>query len=1034
MMKKMLIGLGIVLLLLVGAAIAVPMLFKDKIVAAVKDAANESLTARLDFSDVDISVFRDFPKLSVGLKDISVVNGPGPFEGVQLLKANRLDVAVDIWQAISGNIIVKGLSVLEPDIKVYALSNGEANYDITKPEEAETTTASTESSPIRLEYYEIKNGSVLYDDRSLNMVAELKGLNHEGKGDLYATVYDLVMKTAVQQLSVNYDGVQYLRNARADWDATLSADMDKMRFTMKENTAKVNDLKLLLDGWVELPNETDILMDLKFGTPQNDFKSFLSIIPGAYTQDFGQVKADGTLAFAGLAKGKYNETTYPAFQLNFNVGNGSVQYPSLPLGVSDINVDAKIASPGPTLNPMTIDIPRFALKIGSNPIEGYFKLKTPVTDPNVDTRIKGVLNLGELTKAFPVPDVQEMAGTMRADVLLKAAMSQIDAGRYEQVNVAGTLGMDNFRYRAAGTPAVNIRSMNTAFSPQKVTIQNFDGTIGKSDMHLSGNIDNVLAYFSTTKTMTGTLSFASNLMDANELMAEDPATAGQVTPNDVPSATEAPFDQWDFTVDGRIGTLLYEDYKLTNTNMKGHFTPNKMKVEQFGLTMGESDLSGNGQINNAWNYLFDNQTVTGVINLNSNYFDLNPFMTETTATTTAEPVEEGILPVPENMDMTINANFKKIKYTNMDLNGLTGAVVVKNETAQLKDCTASVLGGLIALNGEYDTRNLAKPLFNMDMAMQNFGFKEAFTQFATIKTLAPVAQLMDGKFNTTLSMSGLLTKDMTPDFTTLSAAGFLETIAAVFNNFKPMNMLGEKLNADYLKRMELGNTKNWFEIKNGQVTLKPFDVKVKDIAMRIGGSHGISNEMNYQIITKVPRKSLGSAANSGLNYLSSEASKAGVSIAQGEFINTQFTFTGSLFSPKMSVKVLGSDGQATIQDQVQATAADYTQKAKDSLTNVANRELEKAKEKANAAADKLKDTVGKVVDQKVNEAANKAGEVVKDQVGKVLGAETGQKVGDAVGNGVGQKAGEVLGDKGKKTVEDAQKKLEKWDPFKKKKN
>jgi hypothetical protein len=386
------------------------------------------------------------------------------------------------------------------------------------------------------------------------------------------------------------------------------------------------------------------------------------------------------------------------------------------------------------------------------------------------------------------------------------------------------------------------------------------------------------------------------------------------------------------------------------------------------------------------------------------------------------------------MDMTLNADFAKIKYTNLDLTNLNGAVVVKNEAATLKDCTANLLGGLIALNGEYNTVDASKPSFNMDMALQNFGFREAFQSFATVKAFASVAQVMDGKFNTTLSMSGLLGKDMTPDFATLSAAGFLETLSAVFNNFKPMNMLGDKLNVDYLKRLELANTKNWFEIQNGNVTVKPFDVKMRDVAMRIGGSHGITNEMNYQIVTKIPRKALGNAANGGLNVLSTEAAKYGVSIAQGEFINTRFDVTGSLFNPKLAMKVLGSDGQATIQEQVGQTASAYADKAKDSVTNVANRELDKAKDKAKEAADRAADSLRRLADKQIEAAKNKAAEEAKNQVGKVLGQEAGDKVGGAVGDKVGQKAGEVLGDKGQKSVEQAKDKLDKWDPFKKKKS
>ena len=80
-MKKVLFGLAIFLFLILGSLIAIPFLFKDEIIAQVKAAANESLTAKLEFSDVDISIFRNFPKLSVGLENLEITNGPGPFEG-----------------------------------------------------------------------------------------------------------------------------------------------------------------------------------------------------------------------------------------------------------------------------------------------------------------------------------------------------------------------------------------------------------------------------------------------------------------------------------------------------------------------------------------------------------------------------------------------------------------------------------------------------------------------------------------------------------------------------------------------------------------------------------------------------------------------------------------------------------------------------------------------------------------------------------------------------------------------------------------
>lgn len=1028
-MKKILFGIAIVIVLFLGALMALPYLFKDEIIAQVKTAANESLTAKLDFKDVSLSIFRHFPELSIGLQGLDIT-GTGAFDGVKLVQCEQLDVAIDLWSAIFGDqITIKGLYLNKPDIRVYILQDGSANYDITKPE-PETAATATESSPVKLDRYAITDGKIFYDDRSLDMRAVLEGVNHEGSGQFTADIYDLVTKTAVQKLTVDYEGMQYLRNARADWNATLNVDMKNMKFTFVDNDLQVNALKVMVDGWFQMPNETDYLMDLKFGTPQNTFKSLLSVVPGAYTQDFDNVKADGTVQFAGMVKGKYNETTYPAFKIDLKVANGEVKYPSLPLGISAINVDMSVNSPSSTLNAMTINIPKFGLKIGSNPIGGYFHLKTPETNPTVDTKIAGTLNMGELSKAFPMDGVQELSGIIKADVLAKASMNQVEARQYDQVQMAGNFNISNLNYRAAGMPAVKINSLITSLSPQHVDIQNFDARLGKSDFRASGKIDNILAYFSTNKTMKGSLTMRSSYFDANEWMEEpaaEAAPAGKV-PTASAEATEKVFDQWDFTVDGHIGKLVYEDYNLSDMTLKGNFTPNKMTIDNFGMKIGDSDLSGNGRILNAWDYMFDDRTVSGVVNLKSNFFDLNPFMTEETSSSESAPVESVML-VPENIDMTLNADFAKVRYTNLDLQNLDGQVVVKDGAAKLQDFTASVLGGEIAVAGEYNTQDPSKPAFDVDLALQNMGFRDAFQNFATIKALAPIMQLIDGKFNTTLSMSGLLGKDMTPDLKTMSAAGFLETINAVVNNFKPLAEISSKLNVSYLNKLELKNTKNWFEIKNGTVIVKPFNVQMKDVAMQIGGTHSLTTDMNYQILTKVPRKALektaaGSAANSGLKWLSGEASKFGVNVAQGEFINVRFDLTGTMANPKVGVKILPSDGEKTIQEEAKDAGKAALEQAQDSLRRVAGKELEKAKEKAITAAEKAADSLKNVASKKVEEVKDKAVE----EAGKVIGKEVSEKVGDEAG----KKVEEIL--KQDKNTEEVKKKLEEWNPLKKKKN
>jgi AsmA-like C-terminal region len=1041
MIRKFLIGILSTLALLILAAIAIPVFFKDKIFAQVKTAANENLNATLDFKDVDISVFRHFPKLSVGLNNLEII-GKGQFEGVRLLKTDRLDVAVDFWSAISGgDLTINSVFLDKPELRIFVQPDGSANYDITKPSEP----SAPSSLKTKLERYEIRDGSLLYEDRGLGMTASMRELNHSGRGEFTEDVFDLVMKTKANSLTVDYGGTKYLVRAKTDWDATMNMDLKNMKFTFKQNSLKINELDVNLDGWVALPNDNDITMDLKFSTPTNDFKDFLSLIPGAYSKDFAGVSASGKVRLAGFAKGTYNEKIYPSFALDFGIDGGNFKYPTLPLGVSSIEVDCKIKSPTSDFNKMTVDIPKFSMKIGQNPVAGHFFLKTPMTDPDVDLKLDGKINLADISKAFPLEGVKTMSGLVIADVFMKARQSQIDAKDYQNMNMGGAFQLQNLIYEAVGTPKIDLKTASAKVSPGRIDLPDFDARLGRSDLKMNGFIDAPLAYFSPNKTMTGNLTMRSNFFDANEWMTPEPANSATKTPSTSDGkAAEKPFDQWNFTLDMDFKKLLYDTYSITDLTTKGNFTPNQMDVQNFGLKIGESDLAGNGQISNAMAYLTDNQTVSGKINLTSGYFNLNQFMTEepaagsktASATAATAPLDPFIVPI--NWDFNIDGNFGKVKYDNLILDDLRGKIIVKNGIASLADCVANTLGGGIALTGNYDSRQPEKPAFDMNFALQNMGFKSAYDNFITVKKLAPIAQLIDGKFNTTLSIKGLLGKDMMPDFATLTASGFLETLSALLKGWKPLDEIGQKLNADYLRSsFDLKNTKNWFDIADGKVVLKPFDFKINDMDLNIGGSHGLTNDMDYKIRTKIPRKSLeknavGAAASSGLNWITGEAGKKGINIQNGEFVNVLFSIGGSMFSPKIKAEFLGTDGQS-VKSQVEETATAAVQNAKDSLQRLAQKELEKGKKAASAAAQKTIDSLENIATREAKKAADEAARKVAEEAKKVIGKEIGDQVGEKAGKEIEKATDKVLtNEKTKDEVKKAKEKLEKWDPFKKK--
>lgn len=962
MIKKILKIVGILLLVLIIAAVAAPYLFKDQIVEAVKADINKNINAKVEFADVNLSLFKSFPDFNFSLDELSVT-GINEFEGYKLIEAENIELSLDLMSVISSDkpVEINTISLKKPVINIKVLRDGKANYDIAKASDApvEESASGEESFLIQLQEYEIVDGNFVYDDRQGGTYAEIIDLDHSGRGEFTQDVFDIGTSTNIEKMTVKSGGVTYLNKAKGDLDLTINADITNSKYTIKENSLVLNALKLNTEGFVQMVGDK-INVDIKYSAPNNKFKNILSMIPSAYTADFEDVKANGTLALDGFVKGNYDANTgsLPAFLLNLKVENGDFKYPDLPLGVDGINILTKINSPSSDLNKMVVDVSQFNMKLGNNPFEAKVKLWTLLSDPNVDSKIKGKIDLAELAKAFPLEGVSKLNGIITSNLTAKTSMSAIDAQDYENVDMAGDLSVENLDYQSDDMPQIKVSNMEMNFSPNYVKLEDFDAELGKSDIKAEGTIDNILAYFSPEKTMTGKMKVRSDLFDANEWISEEDPTQPEVAA--APATEEEVFDRFDFSLDGEVKRILFDIYELKDSKLVGQVTPNKAVVSTLQTKIGESDFKMDGTFTNIFNYVFENETLNGDINLTSEYINANEFIVEEEV-----PVEEMVVvPVPEKMDLNINADIGEVMYTNIPLRNIKGKIKVADEVALIENGKAQTLGGNVIMNGSYNTQNIEEPKFDMDYDVKSISYKDAFDKLNTFQALAPIGEYIEGTFNTNFKMSGNLGKDMLPVLNTLSANGVLETINGSLKSFKPLEKFADKLNLDFLKSVDLKNTKNWFEFNEGKMKIKDFDYSTSGIDMVIGGTHGIDSDMDYHIKAKVPRKLLqqnavGQAADKGLNFLQGQASKLGVNLDQGEFINVDALITGTMSSPSIKLNLLGTDGKAPsvgdIVENIKEEAIDKVSDAIEDKTGVdvknIKEEVKEVKEDLSAKAD-----------------------------------------------------------------------------------
>lgn len=592
--KRFFIAIGIIILLFLATAILVPILFKDKIMAVVKKELNENLNAVTDFKDVDISLFHNFPHLSVSITNLSI-SGKESFKNDTLISAKSIDISLDLMKAISGTYDILNIGLVTPRIHAIVHEDGKANWDITKPEPASKPTAESKPFSMKLRKYSIENGYIEYNDEQGKMHAIIDNLNHTGSGDFSSDAFTLATKTTIDAFTFIDGNISYLNKVKTAIDLDLQIDNKANKYTFNTEKIQLNGLHLSTKGFVQMPDTNNMVMDIQFSTPSNDFKDILSLVPGIYQSNFKDIKTTGKLALSGFVKGTYNKKQMPAYKLNLAIQDGSFQYPSLPQKVSDIQVKLEVDNPDGITDHTVVNLEKCHLNLGTQPFDLRMLLKTPVSNQWIDASAKGSIDLSQVQQFMKMEEGTKMAGIVSANVSAKGSIADAKKQQYEKLDASGTIDISNLSYVAKDYPdGVNLYSLTLTFNPKNVTASNMKGQYMHSIFAGDGSIDNLLGYYLHNEVLSASFHFTADQVDVNKWMG----TSTTPTTTAAPPST-APFlvpANLDVTLTAKVGSVKYDN--LTLTDVQGGLMIRNQVVTMQNVT--GKGLDGNLKIDGSY--------------------------------------------------------------------------------------------------------------------------------------------------------------------------------------------------------------------------------------------------------------------------------------------------------------------------------------------------------------------------------------------------------------------------------------------------
>lgn len=606
-MKKFLTILLIIILIIIAALIATPLLFKDQLLQKAKEVANTSVNAAVDFQDFKLTLFKNFPRLTVTLQGLSVVNHE-PFEGDTLVAFEEFSATVDLMSIIKGDAIrVRSILLDHPKISGIMLEDGTANWDIALPEEekafteeegVDTTGSGSMDLKVALKKFEIRSAKILYDDRSTGMLASMGNFNFALSGDLSQDFSSLEIRSETEQINFIYDGIRYLKNATLDMVFNIDADIANSVFTLKENSVALNALELRFDGKIAMPDEESITVDMTFSTPSTDFKGLLSMVPAVYMQDFEDIEAEGKLSLSGDIRGILQGEKTPSANIKLLVEDARFNYPDLPKSAENININLGVFYDGIQNDNSTIDVNRFHVELGGNPVDFTMHMITPISDPQINARLTASIDFATIVDVVPMEDIH-LTGKLDAEVNMMGKMSSIENEQYEDFQADGTISMQGFEFNSPDLPKeVLIQQTVLNFSPQFVKLTAFDATIGASDIHLKGDLENFIPYLFSDGTVKGSLYFSSELIDLNEFLteAEEEVPEAEVEDTVVLTVFEVP-GNIDFSLKSEIKRVKYDKLDIDNIAGLIQIKDNKVILTNLSMDLLEGSMVMSGEYN-----------------------------------------------------------------------------------------------------------------------------------------------------------------------------------------------------------------------------------------------------------------------------------------------------------------------------------------------------------------------------------------------------------------------------------------------------
>ncbi|MBK9389305.1 MAG: AsmA family protein [Bacteroidetes bacterium] len=484
---------SILAIILLVVSVALWLVFTpERLTPIVHKQAEKYITCQSDLGEIELTFFSTFPNFGIKISNFSLINPVAGAPSDTLISVNEITGIVDakaFWK--NNELILIGLEMKQGTINVWADSTGKTNYDIFAADTSQVPETEEESDTISpdidIRKIALSGIDISYIDLSLKMKSEIKDLNSEISGMINTDSITCKIKINSPAVSLEYEGEKYLHNTSLSLDIPLDFLPSRQFIRIKEGSASVNGLELLMNGTAE--NDTinkNIITDLTYRLESWPLSSIIALVPQSFNSYLKGIEADGLLTSQGSIKGIMNDSIMPMIDIQLEMKNGALKYSEFPLPLHDISGKIRLVTDLKTDAVSYLNIGLFSAKTPGSSFSTEGKITRLFSDIHCDLITTAGLNLGEFESMIPDSMDLKVKGRVNGKIKSVFSMSQMEKMQIEKMKLSGSMRLsDFFAYYDSMTvktdksdiefalPNYKAATKNTRFAFAKIVMQNF---------------------------------------------------------------------------------------------------------------------------------------------------------------------------------------------------------------------------------------------------------------------------------------------------------------------------------------------------------------------------------------------------------------------------------------------------------------------------------------------------------------------------------------------------------------------------------